>query len=251
MRTVPAAVVVVVAAIATAACQGASQHEPVPSPSSVASHDNGISALPDKEIAVRAGRAVDNVPVHLRGTFPEGSGPAATLDCVSGDRGEAHCAIAQGGESVDLVRVGGKDYVRASARVWMATGVPVLSTASTAQRADGKYVRATTGRIELVRFTHLLDASEVLGKELPATETATREGTAIVNGVPTVALTVVTSDTSPKPLGTIYVATVGEPYVLRWDSPGGSIVYSDYGKTAVIDTPPADQVIDLDDLMHA
>ncbi len=252
MRTLPAAVVVVLAAIAATACQHGNQHEAAPgrSPSSVASHDNGISALPAKEIAVRAGRAIHNVPVHVRGTFSEASGPASTLDLIPGDGGDVRCTVAQGRESVDMVRVQGEDYVRASASTWVSTGVPVLSKPSIAQRADGKYVRAAMGRIELVRFTHLLEAGRILGDELPATETATKVGTAIINGVPTVAVTVVTPGMSPLPIGTVYVATVGEPYVLRWDSPGGRMSYTDYGKTAVIDPPPAAQVIDLDDLLH-
>ena len=77
-------------------------------------------------------------------------------------------------------------------------------------------------------------------------------GTAIINGIPTVVVTPITPGLSPLPIGTIYVATVGEPHVIRWVSAGdvGSLDFSDYMESVVIDAPPVDMVIDLNDLIH-
>jgi hypothetical protein len=253
MRAIRAAVVLVVAAIATTACQHGGHPEAVPasSSSSVAGRDNGVSSLPAKEIAIRAGQAIHNVPVHMHGTIPDRSLGVTTLDLISNGSDEGRCTNEGAGETIDMVRVGGKEYVRASASLWMRLGLPALSSSAAATRADGKYVRAPIGRLELVRLTHFLDAGQVLAAELPGTETATKGGTAIISGVPTVAITAVTPGTSPDPIGTVYVATVGEPYVMQWDSPhdAGRFVYSYYMKPFVIEAPPADQVIDLDDLL--
>jgi hypothetical protein len=210
-----------------------------------------MSSLPAKEIAIRAGQAIHNVPVHMHGTIPDRSLGVTTLDLTSNGSDEARCTNEGGGETIDMLRVGGKDYVRAPASVWMGLGLPALSSAAAAARADGKYVRAPIGRLELVRLTHFLDAGQVLAVELPGTESATKGETAIIAGVPTVAITAITPGTSPDPIGTVYVATIGEPYVMQWNSPrdAGIFIYSYSTKPFVIEAPPADQVIDLDDLL--
>lgn len=253
MRTLRVAVVLALAGIAVTACQAGGHRGGAPegSPSVPVGHDNGISALPAREIARRAGQAIHNVPVHVRGTASDGSAQLTTLDVIVGNLDDTSCTVVEAGETVDAVRVGGKDYVRASASVWMSLGLPTVSSA--AAHADGKYVRVAMRSPELGRLTKFLDVSRVLGNELVATESATMGGTAIINGIPTVAVTPITPGLSPNPIGTIYVATVGEPYVIRWDSPGdtGSLVFSDYLKPVVIDPPPADKVIDLFDLTHS
>jgi hypothetical protein len=162
----------------------------------------------------------------------------ATLDVFVGDRDDGRCTVVEAGETVDAVRVGGHDYVRASAGVWASLGRPAVS---------GKYLRVAMRSPELGRLTKFLDVSRTLADELVATESATLGGTAVIDGVPTVAVTAVTPGLSPMPIGTIYIATVGEPYVLRWDSPGdaGRLVFSDYRTPVVVDPPPPDQVIDL------
>jgi len=214
--------------------------------------DNGVSALPAKQIATRAGQAIHNIPVHVHGTVSDGSRQVTTLDVFSGGLDDARGTVVEAGQAIDAVRVGGKDYLRASTSLWMSLGLPAIGNAAAATRADGKYVRVVMRSLDLGRLTKFLDVSRVLADELAATETATLGGTAVINGVPTVAITPITPGLSPLPIGTIYVATVGEPYVVRWDSPGdsGSLVFSDYTKPVVVDAPPADQVIDLGHLTH-
>jgi hypothetical protein len=249
VRVVPAAVAFAAAAIAMAACQAGGQHGAAPErgPSTLVGHDNGISVLPAKEIARRAGRAINNVPVHVRGTAADGSSQVTALDVVAGRLDDARCTVVEAGEIIDAVRLDGKDYVRAPARVWMSLGLPAISSAAAAARVDGKYVRVAMRSPELGRLTKFLDVRRVLGDELAATETATMGGTAVINGVPNVAVIPVTPGLSPLPIGTIYVATVGEPYVIRWVSPGdvGSLDFSDYTKPVAVNAPPADKVIDL------
>jgi hypothetical protein len=241
-----------VTAIAVTACRGGSQPAAAPErrPSAAAApegHDNGVSTLPAKEIATRAGRAIHNVAVHVRGTTSDGGLQIATMDVFSGGFDVARCTVSEAGLTIDVLRVGGTDYVRAPSSVWASLGVP------TSARADGKFVRAPARSTAFLSFTKFLEVSRSLGDELTATEKATLDGTATINGVPTVAVTAVTPGLSPLPIGTIYVATVGEPYVVRWVSPGdaGSLDFSDYQKPVVVDAPPVDKVIDWDDLTRA
>jgi hypothetical protein len=195
-------------------------------------------------------QGIHNVPVHVHGTVSDGSAQVTTVDVSVGSLDEARCTVSEADQTLEVVRVGGKDYVRASVRVWMF--LPALSNAGTAARAEGKYVRAPMRSAELGRLTKFLDVTQTLSDELAATQTATIGETAIINGVPTVAITPITPGLAPLPIGTIYVATVGEPYVIRWVSPGevGSLDFSDYTKPVVIDTPPTDKTIDLDALIH-
>ena len=250
MRTLPATVVLAVIALATTACRAGGQPRAGPegSSSSFAGPANGISALPAKEIARRAGQAIHGQPVHVRGTVSDGAAQVTALDVIVGTVDDGRCTVVEAGETVEAVRVGGQEYVRASANVWAAVGLP----GGTTGRAEGKYVRAATRSPQLSRLTKFLDVSRVLADELAATETATVGGTAIINGVPTVAITPVTPGLSPLPIGTIYVATVGEPYVIRWVSPGdvGRLDFSDYAKPVAVDAPPPDQVVDVEDLMR-
>ena len=61
----------------------------------------------------------------------------------------------------------------------------------------------------------------------------------VVDGVPTIAIT-------SADLGTLHVATVGEPNLVRVVTPADVlVVYSEYGQPVVIEGPPADEVVDL------
>ena len=51
-------------------------------------------------------------------------------------------------------------------------------------------------------------------------------------------------------VGTVHVATQGEPNVIRVESEDGDILdYSEHGKPADIKEPPAEEVIDLADVV--
>jgi hypothetical protein len=255
VRKAAGAAVLAVAATAMTACLGGGQHRttPAPSPSIRVAQDNGVSALPAKEIARRAGRAINNVPVHVRGSVSDGSSQTTTLDVVEGSGDEARCTVVEDGERADVVRVGGRVYVRASKRIWMSLDPPALRSAAAAGLAEGTYVRFAMPDPELnpglLRLTKFLDVRRSLGDELTATQTATTDGTAVINGVPTIAVTPITPGLSPLPIGTIYVATVGEPYVLRWAGPGdvGNLDFSDYLAPVVVHVPSADSIVDLTD----
>jgi hypothetical protein len=190
-----------------------------------------------------------NVPVHMRGTVSDGATQVTTVDVVATGTGDARCTVVEGRETLDVVRVGGMDYIRTSERVWSSLRTPGFIDPAKVTRADGRYVRAPMRMPELGALIKFLDASRSLADELVNTETATTGATVTINGVPTVAVTAVTPGLSPLPIGTIYVATVGEPYVIRWVAPGDAdaLDFSDHGKPVVIG-PPAGDIVDLDEL---
>jgi hypothetical protein len=144
--------------------------------------------------------------------------------------------------SSDVIRVGGNDYAKASASYWTMYGLPVLNSSTAANRADGKYIRATTASLKLVRLTKCVDLPRIVWDELGEKPEVVKGGTGIVNGVPTVAI--ISSE-----LGTVYIATTGEPYVIRVVAPGGVSTgawdFSDYGTPVEVDAPSADQVVDI------
>jgi len=246
MRTLRISIMIVAVVFLAAGCHNpAGSIEPTSTGSGPASTgaDNGIADLPVEQIAEAAVRGLThNYPMRLKGKVLGANGEQVlTFDIVrkfSDGRG----TVLVEGHTLELVRLGGHDYAKTDAKSWIARGPSALKNPSAAARADGKWVRGNlySAQLPVGKF---LDLHENVWEGL-VNDTAFGKGQRrVVNGVPTIAFT-------SGNVGTVYVATQGEPNVIRVESPAGTTIvdYSEYGNAVVIEEPPADQIIDLESL---
>src|SRR6185437_5707696 len=105
---------------------------PAGSPPPPVGSNNGVTSLPARDIARRAGQAIRDVPVRVHGTISDGATQVTTLDVLVGGPDEARCTVTEAGQTVDAIRTGGHDYVRASTSLWTALGLPAVDNAAAA-----------------------------------------------------------------------------------------------------------------------
>lgn len=213
-----------------------------PTASAGVARDNGIAKLSATEIAKRVTRAINkNSTVHVKGAV-SGDGQTVTFDVNNRNLVDGRCTLTANGQTVEVIRIGGNDYAKADAKFWTALGPPALRSNAAATQAAGKYVKASAASSQFAILTKFLYIAQVVWDELAEEPAVVKGGSQVVNGVPTITIT------SPE-LGKIYIATRGEPYVIRVEAPGGVSTgftdFSDYRKPVEIDVPPADQVIDI------
>ncbi|GII28896.1 hypothetical protein [Planotetraspora mira] len=216
------------AAVSTSPATGAT---PAPSPSST-----GLAALSAAEIFKQAREAsVSADSVHLRGTFTE-DGDAMELDTtmVRGKGGTGH--IAFGGQSIDLTVIGKAAYVKGDKAFYTST-----VGKDAAKMLGGNYLKMSAAQkgfddlVGLVQFDKMFDA--IFSDTSNTTVTVPTE----INGIP--AITLQGADGSKA-----YVATEGEPYLLRISSPTDDsqhLDFLDYDKKATLKAPPIGKVFDI------
>jgi hypothetical protein len=179
--------------------------------------------------------------VHVTG-YVAGDGQTVKFDLVKRGPTDGMCTLTASGETVDVIRVGAYDYARASERFWATLAPEAVRGQAAARLADGKYVKARHTDMKIGRLTKFLDIPQIVWMELGETQDVVKGDRQIVNGVPTIAIV------SPY-LGTIYIATQGEPYVVRVVAPGGASTgvsnFFDYLKPVQIQAPPASEVVDI------
>ncbi len=151
--------------------------------------------------------------VRVTGRVNQGS-QSGSVDLTTFSNSDFSGTISYGGNTVQVVRIGNNDYLKASAGFYQAQGSP----ASEASLLGGKWVYGTNQQVGLGNdFTLSGLASQVTKPKPPVTKGAT--GT--VDGQAAVAL--------HSPDGTLWVATSGTAYpieISQSGSSGGDIHFS-------------------------
>jgi hypothetical protein len=243
MRLTQSAGALAVVVIALSACATPRSSQPGAADPSPTPTDNGISVLSAADIAHRAIQALDvGTSVHVKGFVSDEGESAMSFDVVKQDATDGRATLTAGGQTVEIIRVGDYDYAKASASFWASYGPGSVVSKAGAARAEGKYVKASHSGLKLATLSKFLDLPLVVKQELGEEHDLVKGGQQVINGVPTIALT------APD-AGTIYIATVGPPDVIRVTSPGGGSdgieSFSGYLATVTVEVPPADQVIDI------
>jgi hypothetical protein len=216
-----------------------------PPASATSSSDNGIADEPAEQIAVVAVRGMTSkYPMRIRVTVMDDHGqPALTFDVVR-DFTDGRGTVQIGGHTLQIVRRNGHDYAKADAGFWRTYGPPNLRDPDRVAKIEGKWVRGNlySSGLPVGRF---LDFHDDLWEALVNGKQFAKGDRVVINGVPSIAVT-------SNYIGTVYVATEGEPNVVRVLADNGTFFdYSEYGKPVVIDEPPADQTVDLDTVTGA
>lgn len=209
---------------------------------SSSSSENGVAAKSPSDIVTASKAAAESASaVHVTGSIVSGGAPITIdLSLVEGKGGKGQ--ISENGLSFQLIQVGGYAYISGSSEFYKHFAGPAA-----AQLLQGKWLKApaTTGNLaslsSLTNLHRLLEAALAKpGSTLSKGSTTTVEGQRVV------------PVTDTKAGGTLYVATIGQPYpiqISKGGAGGGKIIFSEWNKPATL-TAPANAV-DLSELQHA
>lgn len=209
-------------------------------PTSAAPAQNGVAALEPKEIISRAKAALKAAKsFRLNGTTNDG-GQHTTLDLeISGS--DVAGSMGLGNTKVQLLRVGGKQYMKGDAAFWKTNGGK--NGDAVAQLIGNRWVVIPASNKDFASLFTVADVNSLLEPDGPVKKGAVKD----IDGTPAIGLVQSGSDG-----GTLYVATTGKPYPLRLQAPkasDGAMSFSKFGETfADIKKPAASDTVDFSKL---
>ncbi|MEU9646758.1 hypothetical protein [Streptomyces sp. NPDC048188] len=243
MRTSKVAIAVASASVCVsllAGCGGGSEDEGKPF--------EGQSADDIAAKAVEATRQAKSV--HVKGDTRTEDGSTVTVD-VSVDQ-EKNCqgTIGAGETRADVRHTDATLYLRGDEQYWQTALKQQPDAAQKmAPKLTDKWVKmpandaTTAGVCDKQGFIAAMDEDESERKGMK------RGSTTDVNGEEALALT---KDAAGGEKLTLYVATEGEPYILKTTTEGGkspgSVTFSEYGETVAPEQPPAGETVDMKEL---
>ncbi|MET9353723.1 hypothetical protein ABZY14_12070 [Streptomyces sp. NPDC006617] len=235
---------------ATGAEASASASAPAPSP------DEPFAGLTGAEISERALKATTGArSLRMTGSVPDDeSGGTIEIDLALDRRGDCAGTMGMDGQGeAELIKTGDTLYLKYDERFLRAQSrgepqadtealVSLLAGRWTSMSADGADAKEMAGFCDLDK---LLEDAGGSGDDTPTKVTRGRATT--VDGKP--AFTLYETDGSER--NTVYVATEGKPYLLRFESGSkqepGSLSFTGYDEP-VPAASPSGEVLDLDDL---
>ncbi|MFI8367280.1 hypothetical protein [Streptomyces sp. NPDC085466] len=215
----------------------------------------GLSA---DAIADKAVEATKNVTaLHMNGSGTN-DGEEMTLDFAVDDKGNCKGSMeAPKGGKAEVIGTGGTSYMKGDDAFWKSSGGEEGSSAEEAGAIstllNGRWMKMPAGEDGPAAFCDLKSITKDMDEETPR-KGMTREADADVDGTAAVVL-----KGKPEKNGetsTFYVAKdSAKPYILRVVTTGGeepgTVTLSDFDKPVEVTAPPADQVVDMEQLMKA
>ena len=206
------------------------------------SGDNGVADLSAEEILDEASAALrDAGSVHMAGAIDD-DGREIGID-MGLSRDGAAGTLRLGGDEVKLVVTADKVYMQGDESFYRSIGgsaaAKLLGDRWLSVDADSPQGEDFAGFGDFDSFVDsFLDPGEV-----------TKGDTGEIDGTPAIALE--DTETEEDEAGELWVATEGEPYPLQVNEKGSDtqkVTLSKHGDEVDVTPPPADDVIDLDDL---
>ncbi|MEV5428616.1 hypothetical protein [Streptomyces sp. NPDC052701] len=211
-----------------------------------------FAGLSGEEIADRAMRATTGASsLRMKGDIPdEEGGGTIRLDLALNKKGDCAGTMRVDGEGeAELIKTGDTLYMKYDEEFLRAQGEgePKEDTDAAVALLAGKWTKMSAKGADAEDITGFCDLDTVLGGAEDGRSDATRGETTSVDGRPAIVL----HERDGKDTYTAYVATEGEPYLLRIDSRSdkdpGSLTFSDYDEP-VPARKPGGEVVDLDAL---
>jgi hypothetical protein len=211
---------------------------------------NGIEDLPAKEIAekaIDATRSADSLRLDAEGRIPEVGSYRTSL--ALDKQGDCRGTDELNGESAQFTKIGDTTYTKGNDAFWRTHAEQVGSDAQSAMRVaefmGSRWLKAPSGGDPL-GLADFCDADFWL--EGVVTGGLKRAGTTDVDGRSAITLT----REKVGVTNTMYVATEGQPYILKYTTSGGDApgqgAMKDFNKPIDAEAPPADDVVDLNRL---
>jgi hypothetical protein len=204
---------------------------------SAAPTPNGVADLAPAEILDKAKTALAGASSFRAKGDINAEGQKIAIDLKSKGN-DLTGTLGVNGAEMQILRVGSDIYLKGSAAFWKTVD-PQRGETIAALLGD-KWAKAPSSTAGIGDLASLADPSKLL----KADGTVTKADTKTINGVEAIGL----KDSSGE--GTLYIATVGEPYPLQIMGPAneGEITFSEFGAEVDIKAPASTEVVDLSKL---
>lgn len=215
----------------------------------------GLSADAIADKAIEATKGVTALRMNGSGT---NEGEEMTIDFAVDDKGNCKGSM-QGptGGKAEILGTGGTSYMKGDDAFWKSSGGEEGSSAEEAGAIstllNGRWMKMPAGEDGPAAFCDLKSITKDMDEDTPR-KGLTREADADVDGTPAAVLKGKSEKNGET--STFYVAKdSAKPYILRVVTTGGdepgTVTLSDFGKAVEVAAPPADQVVDMEQLMKA
>ncbi|MGA4965333.1 hypothetical protein [Streptomyces pseudogriseolus] len=211
-----------------------------------------FAGLSGGEVTERAVAATTGAPsLRFTGEIPdEESGGTLHVDMALDKKGDCAGTLGIGDQGeVELIKTGDTLYAKYDEAFLRAQseGEPQADVDAVVEMMAGTWTKMAATGADAEDITGFCDLDEVLGDAGNGSSNATRGKATTLDGTP--ALTLTERDGADR--YTFYVATTGEPYLLRLESTSaadpGSITFTDFGKPVPAKRPEG-EILDLDAL---
>jgi hypothetical protein len=206
--------------------------------------DNGVAALAPDKILQRARAAIKGVKSYRIKGAVDAEGERMTLDFQISGKDMAG-SMGVGKAKVRLLSVGKNQYLKGDQQFWAESTGNAKDGKAMAKLIGDRWAQIPSGDQSLGALFNAASIDDLLKNSGTVTKGTAKE----IDGVPAIGLVDKGSDG-----GTLYIATVGEPYPLRLEAPGSDgqmMTFSDFGKTfAEIKVPAEADVVDFGDMAN-
>jgi hypothetical protein len=211
-----------------------------------AGSDNGLAALPPKDILTKASAALAKASsVHIVGSG-RSDGQELSLDLkIKGKEGATgKLTLPAGGPSgtgkisIEIIIIGDTAYLKGDQALWAGVG----GSSQAAARLAGKWLKTSVTSGKVKPLLDIANPAEI-SKQLIKPDNSLAKGTQkTIRGVKTVGVV-----DKGQTGSTIYVSTQGEPVPVQIVETGADtavIDFQDYGSEIQLAPPPANQTVD-------
>ncbi|MFJ5705889.1 MULTISPECIES: hypothetical protein [unclassified Streptomyces] len=215
----------------------------------------GLSADAIADKAVEATKSATAFRMNGNGTD---EGVAMKVDFAVDDKGNCKGSMESGkGGKAEIVGTGGTSYMKGDDAFWKSSsgeeGSSDEEAGAISTLLKGRWMKMPAGEEGPGAFCDLKSITKDMDEDTPR-KGMTREADADVDGTPAVVLK--GKADSKGETSTLYVAKdSAKPYILRVVTTGGdepgTVTLADYDKPVTVTAPPADQVVDMEQLMKA
>jgi hypothetical protein len=210
------ALAVVVPVVAVASACGGGSHS--------AAHTDVASKTPEAIL-----RSVRRAVHAAKSVHVAGGSPAQSLDLRLVAGGGAVGDVTQGGDKLQLVRIGPTAYVKGDAAT-----IKSLAGAKAAQKLGGRWLKLPIADPAYKSIKMLTAMSDLVGSAVsPNGSTLTKLPRRTIRGVPVIGL-------EDQGRGVLYIAATGQPYPVEIDGAPGQhdkVVFSDWNTPVTLQAP--------------
>ncbi|MDA5144950.1 hypothetical protein PEM37_25930 [Streptomyces sp. AD681] len=239
-----------------ASAQSASASPSASASASASASKEPFTGLTGAQISERALKATTEArSLRMSGTVPdEESGGTIEIDIALDRRGDCAGTMGMNGQGeAELIKTGDTLYLKYDERFLRAQskGEPQADTEALVSLLAGRWTKMSAGGADAKEMAGFCDLDKLLedaGDSNDDTPTTVTRGKATtVDGTP--AFTLYETDGSER--NTVYVATEGKPYLLRFESGSkqepGALSFTGYDEPVPAESPSG-EVLDLDGL---
>ncbi|MFI9270258.1 hypothetical protein ACIGXM_06050 [Kitasatospora sp. NPDC052896] len=231
---------------ASASVSASAPASPTASPTPTMATDS----LTAEQISTQAKTAMSQLSsMKIAGTMTS-DGQKMGIDITADKQGDCDGTISIGSTgSIEILHTGSNTWMKPDATFWKSMSVQEgYSKAgdTMAMLFQGRWLTGGQNDPDLKDVGSMCDLMNQMTKDDGSKSTVTKGTTGVTDGVPTISLTETDSD-DPTP-STAYIATVGQPYLVRIEQSGGDspgqMDFSAFNQPVTVQAPPADDVID-------